>query len=153
MKKDTVQRGDIWYVDLPIVPGSSIQGGRRPVLVYQTDRINDKSSIVNVLAITSQIKRKDLGYHVELPWLAGLSKKSMVLAEQAFTLDQSRLFNFRCQVPETTMKRVERARRLVTQSRTGHKQARHRRKKKRYDSRALIKDNSTTNKKIKALNN
>ena len=142
MKKDTVQRGDVWYVDLPIIPGSSIQGGRRPVLVYQTDSINDKSSIVNVLAITSQIKRKDLGYHVELPWIAGLSKKSMVLAEQAFTLDQDRLFNFRCKVPETTMKRVERARRLVTQSRAGQKQGRHKKKKARYSGSELIRKKS-----------
>lgn len=143
MKKNTVQRGDIWYADLPTIPGSSIQGGRRPVLVYQTDRLNNKSPTVNVLAVTSQIKRKDLGYHVELPWIAGLTKKSMVLAEQAFTLDQKRLFNFRCRVPETTMKHVERARRMVTRSAGGHKQSRHRRRKPRYSSRELINSKST----------
>lgn len=139
MKKKTVQRGDIWYVDLPTIPGSSIQGGRRPVLVYQTDKLNDKSPTVNVLAVTSRIKRKDLGYHVELPWIAGLTKKSMVLAEQAFTLDQNRLFNFRCRVPETTMKQVERARRMVTRSDRGHKQSRHRRRKPRYSSKKIAK--------------
>lgn len=139
MKKKIIQRGDIWYADLPTIPGSSIQGGRRPVLVYQTDTLNGKSPTVNVLAITSQIKRKDLGYHVELPWIAGLTKKSMVLAEQAFTLDQNRLFNFRCRLSETTMKHVERARRMVTRSTRGHKQSRHRRKKTRYSCNSLKK--------------
>lgn len=146
MNKKTVQRGDVWYTTLPMISSSSIQGGTRPVLVYQTDRINDKSPTVNVLAVTSQIKRKDLGYHVELPWIAGLPKKSMVLAEQAFTLDQGRLFNFRCTVPEKTMKQVERARRMVTRSAKGHKQSRHRRKKNRYDSKMLIEMNSTIRK-------
>jgi mRNA interferase MazF len=139
MKKKIIQRGDIWYADLPTISGSSIQGGRRPVLVYQTDTLNGKSPTVNVLAITSQIKRKDLGYHVELPWIAGLTKKSMVLAEQAFTLDQNRLFNFRCRLSETTMKHVERARRMVTRSTRGHKQSRHRRKKTRYSCNSLKK--------------
>lgn len=146
MKTTNVLRGDIWYASLPMIPGSSIQGGTRPVLVYQTDRINDKSPMVNVLAITSQNKRKDLGYHIELPWIAGLPKKSMVLAEQAFTLDQSRLFNFRCRVPETTMKRVERARRLVTRNGEGCKQSRHTRRKTRFRSHELLKKAITVKK-------
>lgn len=146
MNKKNVQRGDIWYADLPMITGSSIQGGTRPVLVYQTDRINGKSPTVNVLAVTSQIKRKDLGYHVELPWIAGLPKKSMVLAEQAFTLDQSRLFNFRCRVPETTMKKVERARRLITRKAGGHKQSRFKQRKPRYNSSELLRTKATVKK-------
>ena len=143
MEKTIVRRGDIWRANLPVMPESSVQGGIRPVLVIQTDYINIKSPTVNVLAVTSQIKRTDLDYHVELPWMPGLAKKSMVLAEQVFTLDQNKLFDFRCRVPEEAMKEVDRARRLVTRRKIGHKQARHRRRKVRYSSKALIKKKAT----------
>lgn len=139
MSKKVVQRGEIWYAHLPKKYGSSVQGGARPVLVYQTNRINERSSTVNVLAITSRLKRKDLGYHVELPWIAGLQKKSMVIAEQVFTLDQKSLFNKRCKVPDEVMKKVKRARRLVTADDEGKKQARHRRTKPRYSSKKIAK--------------
>ena len=139
MDKKIVYRGDVWYANLPMVRGSSVQGGVRPVLVYQTNKINNHSPVVNALAITSQIKRKDLGYHVNLPWIAGLPKMSMVLAEQVFTLDQSKLFNFRCKVPDNVMQEVDRARRLVTRKADGHKQSRHRRRKSRYSSSDLWK--------------
>ena len=138
MEMKIIRRGDIWRANLPIIPGSSVQGGTRPVLIIQTDYINMRSPTVNVLAVTSQIKRTDLDYHVELPWIPGLAKKSMVLAEQVFTLDQSKLFDFRCRVPEETMKEVDRARRLVTRRRIGHKQTRHRRKKTRYSSKSFM---------------
>lgn len=147
MNKKNVQRGDIWYADLPMVTGSSIQGGTRPVLVYQTDTMNDRSPTVNVLAVTSQLKRMDLRYHVELPRIAGLPKKSMVLAEQAFTLDQSRLFDFRCRVPETVMKQVERARRMITRKAGGHRQARHRRKRRNYSGNEMLKARAVAKKK------
>lgn len=143
MKEKVVKRGDIWFVNLPLNPHSHVQGGTRPVLVYQTDRLNEKSPVVNVLAVTSKLKRLDLGYHVELPWIAGLPKKSMVLAEQAFTIDKAKLFNFKCRVPEDTMKQVDRARRKVERRDSRHKQSRHRRKKPRYDSKELVKRKGT----------
>jgi len=146
MKPKEVRRGDIWFVNLPMNPHSHVQGGIRSVLVYQADRLNEKSPVVNVLAVTSKLKRLDLAYHVELPWIAGLPKKSMVLAEQAFTLDKSKLFNFKCRVPEETMKKVDRARRCVERRDSGHKQSRHRNKKPRYDGNELIKTKSTIRK-------
>ena len=146
MKEKIVKRGDVWFVNLPTNPHSHVQGGTRPVLVYQADRINENSPVVNVLAVTSKLKRLDLPYHVELPWIAGLPKKSMVLAEQAFTLDKSKLFNFKCRVPEETMKQVDRARRCVERRDSGHKQSRHRRKKPRYDSNELIRTKATIRK-------
>ena len=146
MKEKTVKRGDIWFVNLPTNPHSHVQGGTRPVLVYQADRINEKSPVVNVLAVTSKLKRLDLPYHVELPWIAGLPRKSMVLAEQAFTLDKSKLFNFKCTVSEETMKEIDRARRCVERRGKGHIQSRHRRKKIKYDNKALFKTGSVVRK-------
>ena len=146
MDKKVVQRGEIWYAHLPKQEESSVQGAARPVLVYQTNRINERSSTVNVLAITSKLKRRDLGYHVELPWIAGLLKKSMVIAEQVFTLDQKSLFNKRCKVPDDVMKQVKRARRLVTADDDGKKQARHRRKKPRYSGKKLLQTKASIRK-------
>jgi len=139
MEEMKVKRGDVWFAVLPLKPHSHVQGGTRPVLVYQADRINEKSSVVNVLAITSKIKRLDLPYHVKLPWTPGLVKRSMVLAEQAFTLDQSKLFNYRCTLSEDVMKQVDRARRNVERGKPNPKQKRHRRRKTRYDSNDLMK--------------
>ena len=42
MDKKIVYRGDVWYANLPMVRGSSVQGVVRPVLVYQTNKINNQ---------------------------------------------------------------------------------------------------------------
>lgn len=142
--KKIIRRGDIWFVNLPMHPHSHVQGGTRPVLVYQADRINAKSPVVNCLAITTKLKRLDLPYHVKLPWIIGLPKRSMVLAEQAFTLDKDRLFNYKGNVPLDTMKQVDRARRYVERSDIGKKQACH--NKPIYDGNELFKTKSVIRK-------
>lgn len=40
---------DIWVANLPMNPGSHIQGGRRPVLVVSNDQFNVYSSMVTCL--------------------------------------------------------------------------------------------------------
>ena len=135
-KKKQIRRGDIWFVNLPMNMESHVQGGTRPVLVYQANRINEKSPVVNCLAITTKLKRLDLPYHVKLPWITGLPKKSMVLAEQAFTLDKDRLFNYKGHVPQETMKLVDRARRCVERSDISPKQTYHKSNRIRQGYRA-----------------
>ncbi len=87
----TVKRGEIYCADLNPVIGSE-QGGVRPVLVIQNDVGNRFSPTVIVLAITSRQTKADLPTHVPLcAGEAGLSKPSLVLAEQMRTLDARRL--------------------------------------------------------------
>ena len=86
-----VKRGDIFYADLSPVVGSE-QGGIRPVLVVQNDVGNRYSPTIIVAAITSQINKAKLPTHLELPGDEyGLSKNSVILAEQVRTIDKRRL--------------------------------------------------------------
>ena len=86
-----VKRGDIFYADLSPVVGSE-QGGIRPVLVVQNDVGNKYSPTIIVVAITSQINKAKLPTHLELPGDEyGLSKNSVILAEQVRTIDKRRL--------------------------------------------------------------
>ena len=87
----TVKRGEIYCADLDPVVGSE-QGGVRPVLVIQNDLGNRFSPTVIVLAITSKTHKAGLPTHVSLDaGEAGLSRPSVVLAEQMRTLDAARL--------------------------------------------------------------
>ena len=87
----TVKRGDIYCADLDPVVGSE-QGGIRPVLVIQNNWGNRFSPTVVVVAITSRQHKAALPTHVPLAaGEAGLTRPSVVLAEQMRTLDGRRL--------------------------------------------------------------
>lgn len=124
-----ISRGDIWYAKFPRQErqDSCIQSGTRPVVVTQNDNISKYSTTVVVADLTSKTKRMDLAYHILLPWIKGLPKRSTVLAEQRFTLDQKDLFDYRCTPDDVQMKRIERAIRIVEFAANKTKQ-RHRRK-------------------------
>ncbi len=86
-----VKRGDIYYADLSPVVGSE-QGGIRPVLIIQNDVGNKYSPTVIATAITSQINKAKMPTHIELDANEyGLSRDSVVLAEQIRTIDKRRL--------------------------------------------------------------
>lgn len=86
-----IKRGDIYYADLSPVVGSE-QGGVRPVLIIQNDVGNKYSPTVIATAITSQINKAKMPTHIELDANEyGLSKNSVVLAEQIRTIDKRRL--------------------------------------------------------------
>lgn len=86
-----VKRGDIYYADLSPVVGSE-QGGIRPVLIIQNDVGNKYSPTVIATAITSQINKAKMPTHIELEANEyGLSRDSVVLAEQIRTIDKQRL--------------------------------------------------------------
>jgi len=86
-----IKRGDIYYADLSPVVGSE-QGGVRPVLIIQNDIGNKYSPTVIATAITSQINKAKMPTHIELDANEyGLSKDSVVLAEQIRTIDKRRL--------------------------------------------------------------
>ncbi len=86
-----VKRGDIYYADLSPVVGSE-QGGVRPVLIIQNDVGNKYSPTVIATAITSQINKAKMPTHIELDANEyGLSRDSVVLAEQIRTIDKRRL--------------------------------------------------------------
>ncbi len=89
--ENTIKRGDIYYADLSPVVGSE-QGGIRPVLIIQNDVGNRHSPTVIAAAITSQMNKAKMPTHIELGARSfGLTKDSVVLAEQIRTIDKKRL--------------------------------------------------------------
>ena len=108
---NNIERGDIYLADLGTedkIVGSE-QCGVRPVIVTQCDYNNRKSPTIIVAAVTSEIKKEKMDYHVILPSLKGLPRRSMVCAEQRRTIDRSRLIKYYCTVDEETMEKVYRA--------------------------------------------
>lgn len=87
---DTVERGEIWWADLP-QPRRSEPGFRRPVLVVQADSFN-RSYIQTVIVavITSNLQLAEAPGNVLLPARSsGLPKDSVVNVSQLLTLDRS----------------------------------------------------------------
>ena len=93
MNEKKVKRFDIYMCDFGTGQGS-IQGGLRPVLVIQNDKLNKFSSTTLVAAITTVIKKEHLPSHVYLGQRFGLHKPSMVMFEQVKTVNQSELRSY-----------------------------------------------------------
>lgn len=103
----TIKRGEIYCADLDPVVGSE-QGGIRPVLVIQNNRGNRFSPTVIVAAITSRQHKAALPTHVPLAaGEAGLTRPSVVLAEQMRTLDGRRLRRRLGTLDEEKMREVD----------------------------------------------
>ena len=85
-----IQRGEIWWSDLP-EPRRSEPGYRRPVLVVQADFFNrSRIHTAIVAAISINLELADAPGNVLLPARsAGLSRDSVVNVSQLLTLDRS----------------------------------------------------------------
>lgn len=104
-----IKRGDIFYADLSPVVGSE-QGGIRPVLIVQNNVGNKFSPTVIAAAITSQVNKTKMPTHIELGAKSfGLTKDSIVLAEQIRTLDKKRLREKMGCLDEAHMRSVDEA--------------------------------------------
>lgn len=102
----TPQRGDIWFADLIGCPGTCVQKGVRPVLVVSNDAGNTHSGILNVLPLTSHLKKPYLPCHTLLePGNVADSRyrfvDSMVQAEQITTIGRLQLKNYVGRVEDT----------------------------------------------------
>jgi mRNA interferase MazF len=109
-----VQRGEIWWANLPEPVGSE-PGFRRPVLVIQSDDFN-RSRIATVIAlvITSNIKLAQAPGNVLLPGkVTGLSKDSVANVSQVITIDKSFLTENIGMLPAYLLEQVENGIRLV----------------------------------------
>jgi mRNA interferase MazF len=87
------RRGDIWFADLGKHPGTSVQSGCRPVLIVSNDEGNAHSDTINVVPMTSQLKKLNLPCHVRItPDMVSDAHQpfwvSMTLAEQITTISR-----------------------------------------------------------------
>ena len=93
------KRGDIWFANLGSHPGTSVQGGCRPVVIVSNDIGNYHAETLNVLPVTRHMKKPDLPCHTEIDpaFISDLHQSfdlSMILAEQITTIDKSQLRNY-----------------------------------------------------------
>lgn len=82
-----IKWGDIYYCNLGKMKGS-VQCGRRPVMVVQTNRLNRHSPTVLVALITSVKKKENVDNHILLDTDCGLKEQSMLMLEQIRTVDK-----------------------------------------------------------------
>ncbi len=88
----SVQRGDVFWANLDPTIGVEIKK-TRPVVVVSNDVINQRSRLVVVVPLTTNIAHLSPS-HVLIPQgEGGLSQDSKVLTEQIRAMDQRRLVN------------------------------------------------------------
>ena len=84
-------RGDIYYADMEPHIGSE-QGGKRPVVVLQNNIGNRHSPTLIVATVTTRTeKKKNQPTHVLVDSNPAFEEPSMILLEQIFTIDKSRM--------------------------------------------------------------
>jgi mRNA interferase MazF len=109
-----MQRGDIWWANLP-EPTGSASGYRRPVLIIQADAFTrSRIATVIIAAITSNLRLATAPGNVFLSATeSGLPKDSVVNVSQIITLDKSMLDEYVDRISATTLTQVEEGIRLV----------------------------------------
>ena len=109
-----IQRGEIWWADLPEPTGSE-PGFRRPVLIVQSDDFNrSRIATAIVVVITSNLKLTNAPGNVFLPQTTtGLPKDSVANASQVLTVDKNFLTEKIGDLPSYLLEQVETGLRLV----------------------------------------
>ena len=109
-----IQRGEIWWANLP-VPIASEPGYRRPILIIQSNDFN-RSNIATVIGIviTSNIELAQAPGNVLMPQkVCGLPKDSVVNISQIITIDKTFLTECVGILPQRYMAQIEEGIRLV----------------------------------------
>jgi mRNA interferase MazF len=111
-----IQRGEIWWADLP-EPRRSEPGYRRPVLVIQADSFNrSRIQTVIVAALTTNLDLASAPGNVLLPArVAGLPRDSVVNVSQLLTLDRGYLTDQVSRLPARVQRSVDDGLRTVMQ--------------------------------------
>ncbi len=109
-----INRGDVWWANLPKPLGSS-PGYARPVLVIQADTFNcSQINTVVIAIITTNTKLADsLGNVLLTAKQSGLSKDSVVNVSQLFTIDESFLRDFVSAISDKKMEQIDKGLCLV----------------------------------------
>jgi mRNA interferase MazF len=109
-----VQRGEIWWANLPDAVGSQ-PGFRRPVLIVQSNEFNrSRIATVVAVAITSNMKLAQAPGNVLFSRkITGLSKDSVANVSQVLTIDKKFLTEKIGTAPTSLLQQVGNGLRLV----------------------------------------
>ena len=113
-----IHQGDIYWIDLG-EPSASEPGYRHPHVVIQNNLFNQsRLSTVIVCALSSNIRRAQVPGNTLLEMgEANLSKQSVALATQVFTVDKSQLAEYIGTVSPRRLRQILDGIRLVTEPR------------------------------------
>ena len=106
--KSTLNRGDVWDVDLKPVRGSEM-GKRRPCLVVTNNIANRYSPLVTVIPLTNTAPTKAYPFIVAVPRSANLPKQSWINCSHIRTVDKDRLGKYLTGLDSDTMRKVNEA--------------------------------------------
>ena len=109
-----VQRGEVWWANLP-VPFGSEPGYRRPVLIIQAESFN-RSGIRTALAavVSGNLTLAAAPGNVLIPSdVSGLPKDSVLNVSQILTLDRTRLAERVSRLPRHWMAAIDDGLRLA----------------------------------------
>lgn len=109
-----INRGEIWWADLPEPSGSS-PGYRRPVVIIQSDIFNKTNLNTSIAAlVTTNLELEKMRGNVLLKKQhSGLPKDSVVNVTQVFTLDKRLLLELVGTLSERKMEQIDKGLRLV----------------------------------------
>jgi mRNA interferase MazF len=109
-----INRGEIWWADLPEPTGSS-PCYRRPVIIIQSDGFNKTNLNTSIIAaITTNLDMAEMRGNVLLKkHQSGLPKDSVVNITQIFTLDKILLLEYVSTISERKMEQIDKGLRLV----------------------------------------
>ncbi len=109
-----INRGEIWWADLP-EPTGSLPGYRRPVVIIQSDNFNKTNLNTSIAAlITTNLDLAKMPGNILLKkHQSGLPKDSIINISQIFTLDKRLLLEYVETISERKMEQIDRGLRLV----------------------------------------
>ncbi|MDZ4804043.1 MAG: type II toxin-antitoxin system PemK/MazF family toxin [Candidatus Eisenbacteria bacterium] len=104
-----IQRGDVWWADLPDPTGSS-PGYRRPVIVVQSDSFNrSRIGTILIVPLTSNLDREKVPGHIRLARReTSLPRESVALTSQVLTVDRADFALRVGAIPPTAMRAIDR---------------------------------------------
>lgn len=96
--------GDIYWANLPHIPGSQTQQGEkpRPIIVCANSACCKYSPTVQIIPLTSKLKKTHLPTHVTFSGF-GLPRPCVALVEQLMLIDQKFLIQHIGNMAETSV--------------------------------------------------
>jgi len=106
--KTTVNRGDVWAVDLEPATGSEMDKVR-PCLVVTNDLANKYSRVIVVVALTTTVPKEPYPWMVEVPETASMPWQSWVHCAHIRAVDKARFGRYYTSLDTGTMRKVDEA--------------------------------------------
>ena len=104
--KRTVNRGDIFYADLPVFENSEITHGRRPIVIVSNDKNNTENTYIQYVPLTKNIDKEKLPTHKRI-LCDDLDGESLALCEGLGVLPIKKLRNKVASIAPEWMKEIE----------------------------------------------